>query len=107
VSSLRDSLHFPALPGTDVPGYHIPPLAGLDFASVCSTVSPKSEFSRTLSKPSLLAPIPFDRNLHILKVQPPAHFVGWIEWTPRNEVNRLDGGLWEVNHGDEARSGSG
>jgi hypothetical protein len=32
---------FPLLPGTHVPGYHIPPPSGLRFGNACSTVSPK------------------------------------------------------------------
>jgi 23S rRNA (adenine2503-C2)-methyltransferase len=37
VSSLRDSTDFPIAPGTALPGFHVPPLAGLDSQDASTT----------------------------------------------------------------------
>ena len=42
MSSLRDSLFLPSLPGTYVPGYHMPPLRGWILMVFVPSFSQKS-----------------------------------------------------------------
>jgi hypothetical protein len=49
VPSLRDLLYFPTPPGTDVPGYHMPPFRGFSLL-ISSHYSNQKFSSRTLSK---------------------------------------------------------